>query len=155
MSTTDRSRPDWAWCCSLHFPAKTDYARSNDLCRCQQTFFIGLLFLSIMITLLIKEHMAPLTPFEFARQYLLPYLIGRLFLQRSKDIEDVAPVLSRVLLIVTVLGVLEALIRRNLVNEVFGMRFGLLETGEGDRWGMKRAIGNVRHPISTGRCWSW
>jgi hypothetical protein len=112
--------------------------------------FIGLLFLSIMITLLIKEHMAPLTPVEFGRQFLLPYLIGRLFLQRSKDIEDVAPVLSRVLLIVTVLGVLEALTRRNLVNEVFGMRFGLLETGEGYRWGMKRAIGNVRHPIFNG-----
>lgn len=113
-------------------------------------FFVVVLFISIMMTLIIKEGLSPLTPVEFARQYLLPYIIGRIFIQRSKDIEEIAPVLCRILLIVTVLGVLEALTRKNLVNEIFRMHFGLLEMGEGYRWGMKRAIGNVRHPIFNG-----
>jgi hypothetical protein len=132
------------------FPRKDGLSPLKRFVPMPTDFFMGLLFLSIMTTVLLKEHMAPLTPFEFARQFLLPYIIGRLFLQRSKDIEDIAPVLSRVILIVTVLGILEAFTRRNLVNEVFGMHFGLLETGEGYRWGMKRAIGCVRHPIFNG-----
>ena len=132
------------------FPRKDGLSPLKRFVPMPTDFFMGLLFLSILITVFLKEHLVPLTPFEFGRQLLLPYLIGRIFLQRSKDIEEIAPVLSRVILIVTVLGILEALTRRNLVNEVFGMRFGLLETGEGYRWGMKRAIGSVRHPIFNG-----
>lgn len=132
------------------FPRKDGLSPLKRVVPMPTDFFMGLLFLSIMTTLFLKERIAPLTPIEFGRQFLLPYLAGRLFLQRSKDIEEVAPVLSRLLLIVTVLGILEALSRKNLVNEVFGMRFGLLEAGEGYRWGMKRAIGNVRHPIFNG-----
>lgn len=113
-------------------------------------FFILVMFTSMMMTSVLKEGIAPLTPVEFGRQFLLPYIVGRIFIQRSRDIEDIAPVLCKIMLIVTLLGIFEAFSRRNLVNEIFRMKFGLLETGEGYRWGMKRAIGCVRHPIFNG-----
>ena len=108
------------------------------------------LFGSILMTQFLKETVAPLTPFNLARQWLLPYVVGRFFLLRSSDIEDLAPTVFKVIGLVAVLGVIEALFRKNLVNELLGMRFGLLEQGEGYRWGMKRAQGATRHPIYNG-----
>lgn len=111
---------------------------------------IGLMFLCICISQTIWGSMAPLTPFDIGAQWLASYMLGRVFLQSEDDIDDLIPVIVWMFFIVCVLDVTEAVIQKNIVNEILGKRFGLLETGEGYRWGMKRSQGNVGHPIFNG-----
>lgn len=111
---------------------------------------IGMMFLGICISQTIWGAMAPLTPLDIGAQWLAPYLLGRVFLQSEDDIDDMIPVIVWTFFIVCVLDVTEAVLQKNIVNEMLGKRFGLLETGEGYRWGMKRSQGNVGHPIFNG-----
>lgn len=94
--------------------------------------------------------LAPLTSFDIAFTWLATYFIGRLFLQSQEDLEKLAPMAARVLMFVCTLAVLEALTKHNLLNMLMGKTFGILETGEGYRWGLKRSQGNASHPIYNG-----
>ena len=111
---------------------------------------ILLMFFSICISQTIWGGMAPLTPFDIGAQWLTSYCLGRVFLQHTDDIDDLVPVIVWMFAIVCCLDVLEAVGQKNIVNTILGKRFGLLETGEGYRWGMKRSQGNVGHPIFNG-----
>lgn len=96
------------------------------------------------------EALAPLTPFDIAFTWLSTYFIGRIFLQAPEDLDKLAPMAARVIAFVCVLAILEALTKHNPLNILLGKTFGILETGEGYRWGMKRAQGNASHPIYNG-----
>ena len=111
---------------------------------------IFLMFISICISQTIWGGMAPLTPFDIGAQWLASYCLGRVFLQHTDDIDDMIPVIAWMFAIVCCLDVFEAILHKNIVNTILGKTFGLLETGEGYRWGMKRSQGNVGHPIFNG-----
>lgn len=113
-----------------------------------------LLVLSLTTILCCSQYLsgalAPLTPVDIACTWIPTYLVGRFFLQSREDLAELAPMLSKVVAFVCVLAVFEALAHTNILNTILGKRFGILESGEGYRWGMKRAQGNVSHPIYNG-----
>lgn len=111
---------------------------------------ISLMFVGICISQTLWGSMAPLTPFDIGAQWLSSYALGRVFLQSEEDLDDLIPIVVWMFVVVCCLDVAEAVLKKNLVNELLGKRFGLLETGEGYRWGMKRSQGNVGHPIFNG-----
>ena len=113
-------------------------------------FFMGMMFTGVCVSQYLCGAMAPLTAFDLAAQWLSTYVMGRVFLQSQEDIDDMVPVICWMFFIVFVLNTIEALAMKNLVNTALGKTFGLLEQGEGYRWGMKRAQGNVVHPIFNG-----
>jgi hypothetical protein len=92
----------------------------------------------------------PLTVPEIARKWLLPYLMGRLFFRSEKDLTTVLNMLCPMLVVLTALTVFECFVKINPINKALGMSFGLLEEGEGYRWGMKRAHVTFNHPIFFG-----
>ena len=108
------------------------------------------------------DDLRPLTPAELARFWLLPYLCGRaFFLNWRGDVDRSTPAVAAMIALAAGLCVVEALTKTNLVNRALGMRFGVLESGEGYRWGMKRAQGALMHPIYNGMMltlmapWAW
>jgi len=96
------------------------------------------------------DRFGPLTGPEIARKWLLPYLVGRIFLRSARDLDRVAPLAARLFLGLSVYAIVEALIKFNPINRLLGKTYGLLEQGEGYRWGLKRAQGPVDHPIFFG-----
>jgi hypothetical protein len=92
----------------------------------------------------------PFTLPDFARRWLLPYLMGRFFLTSAADMRAVMPVFCRFCLVLSVYAVFEAFLKVNPVNVLLGKTYGLLEQGEGYRMGLKRAQGPLDHPIFFG-----
>jgi len=108
------------------------------------------LFLCLCASQYLNGGLAPLTAFDIAFTWLSTYVIGRLFLQSPEDLQELAPLAAKLIAFVCVLALIEAFTKMNPVNTLLGKRFGILESGEGYRWGLKRAQGNVSHPIYNG-----
>jgi hypothetical protein len=87
---------------------------------------------------------------EIARIWLLPYLVGRCFLGSERNIRDVLPAFARTTLVLSLYAVMEAVTHVNPLNELMGKVYGVLEAGEGYRWGLKRAQAFFDHPIYLG-----
>lgn len=117
---------------------------------CLADAIVFALFLSICVSQYLSGGLAPLTAFDIAFTWLSTYVVGRLFLQSPEDLKDLVPIAKTILLLVCVLALVEAFSKMNPVNTLLGKRFGILESGEGYRWGLKRAQGNVSHPIYNG-----
>ena len=92
----------------------------------------------------------PLTIPEIARKWLLPYVVGRFFLGSLRDLDRILPLACKLFMTLSVFAIVEAVIKVNLMNRVLGKTYGLLEQGEGYRWGLKRAQGPLDHPIFFG-----
>lgn len=105
---------------------------------------------SLCVSQYLSGALAPLTPFDIGLTWLSTYFVGRIFLQAPEDLQRLAPMAAKVFFIVCVLALIEAITKRNPLNTLLGKTFGILESGEGYRWGMKRAQGNVSHPIYNG-----
>jgi hypothetical protein len=112
--------------------------------------FIALLIVGQILSFHLSGDLRPMTSFEVVRKWLVPYLVGRLFLGCGADIGRVIPVFCTPALIMSGLAVVEALLKVNLINKALGKTYGLLEQGEGYRMGMKRAQGPMDHPIFFG-----
>lgn len=108
------------------------------------------LFCSLCTSQYLAGGLAPLTPFDIGFTWLATYFVGRLYFQAPADLGELSKVVAIMLALVSALALIEALTKMNPVNTVLGKRFGILESGEGYRWGMKRAQGNVSHPIYNG-----
>ncbi len=87
---------------------------------------------------------------EVLRQWLLPYLMGRMFLSSTADIARAVRPVSRLLLIVTAFAMFEAVTKFHPINKLLGRTYGLLEQGEGYRMGLKRSQAMTDHPIFFG-----
>jgi hypothetical protein len=87
---------------------------------------------------------------EICRKWLLPYVVGRWFLGSEADVSRVLPYAVMALLMLSLYALLEAITRINPINEIFGRYYGILEQGEGYRWGLKRAQAFFNHPIYLG-----
>ena len=113
--------------------------------------FVVLLFVGTNATQFALDELRPFTPFELFRIWVLPYLLGRIFFLRwEDDIPRTLPFVAGLLVLTFAMDGFEALAKVNIVNKAFGKTFGLLEQGEGYRWGMKRSQGPMNHPIYNG-----
>ena len=108
------------------------------------------LFLAVLASMWHAGEIRPLTIPNVAKSWLLPYVVGRLFLAAPEDIDRIAALMGKVLLLVALLSLVESAARINPLCKALGKTFGVLESGEGYRWGMKRAQGNTVHPIFFG-----
>lgn len=87
---------------------------------------------------------------EIGRRWLLPYMVGRLFISKTSDFKQFLPVVAVILLILSASNALEAGSKMNLLCKALGKSYPILEAGEGYRWGIKRAQGPLDHPIFNG-----
>jgi len=92
----------------------------------------------------------PLTLPEICRKWVGPYLMGRTLLSSTGDISRNISGIARIIAVLSVLAVGECFLQINFLNTALGRTFGLLEAGEGYRWGLKRAHVTFDHPIFFG-----
>ena len=82
----------------------------------------------------------------------LPYLAGRMALGGAQGVVPLTRACARVVAVGAVLGAVEMLSTLNLADKLSG-RFSINDfIGEGTRYGLRRAHGNVTQPISYGMC---
>jgi hypothetical protein len=91
-----------------------------------------------------------MTAAEVARLWLLPYLVGRWFLGSNGDLKRVLPAFAWMTLMLSLYAMVEAVTHMNPLNDLLGRIYGLLEEGQGYRWGLKRAQAFFDHPIYFG-----
>ncbi len=114
-------------------------------------FLLLLLIVSMFLSNVVNGNLAPLMPVELLRDWLLPYLMGRLFLQSSSDVDRILPVFCWIAVALSVYSVAEGILKVNVIDRAMSKNwseFGMEALGE--RWGMKRANGNQSHPIYFG-----
>ena len=87
---------------------------------------------------------------EILRQWLLPYMLGRMFLGSTVDIARGIRPIAVILAIVTLFSMIEAVTKFHVINKILGRTYGLLEQGEGYRMGLKRCQAMTDHPIFLG-----
>ncbi len=92
----------------------------------------------------------PLTAPDIARRWVLPYVVGRCYFGSVDDIRRCLSISAKLLMGLSVFAVVEAITKFHLVNRALGKTYPILETGEGYRWGLKRAQGPLDHPIFFG-----
>lgn len=92
----------------------------------------------------------PLTLPEICRKWVGPYLMGRTLLSSTEDIRRNISGIARIIAVLSVFAIGECFIQINFLNTALGRTFGLLEAGEGYRWGLKRAHVTFDHPIFFG-----
>jgi len=91
-----------------------------------------------------------LSAVEIVRLWLLPYLVGRCFVGSGGDIRGILPEFAKAALVLCVYAVYESVTHTNPFNELMGKTYGVLEDGQGYRWGLKRAQAFFDHPIYFG-----
>ena len=94
---------------------------------------------------------SPAGPFNVAREWALPYAIGRVFIRTASDLDRSLPGICVAVTALSALAAAEAVLHVNLIDAVVRKNF----IGEGlkdasTRWGLKRASGPQMHPIYLG-----
>lgn len=112
--------------------------------------FLLLLIASQVISGFNAGEIRPLTIPEITRRWLPAYVMGRLFFRSVDDLDDILPIASVLVLILSLYAIGESLLRVNIINEILGKHYAVLEASEGYRWGIKRAQGPLNHPIFFG-----
>ncbi|MDX2036737.1 MAG: hypothetical protein SFX72_08800 [Isosphaeraceae bacterium] len=87
---------------------------------------------------------------DLLRLWLFPYVVGRVFFATGEDLHKSIPIFAKIGSAAAIYAVIEGLIKINLINKALGKTFGLLESGEGYRMGLKRSQGAQDHPIFMG-----
>ncbi len=82
-------------------------------------------------------------------EWWLPYLFGRLLIQSTDDLRDLAPWVGGALVLLSALTIVEAITHINPLNAVAG-RSGSWASSQNHRWGLQRADGVLKHPIYMG-----
>ena len=133
-------------CCLLRQPAhgKVRFVLSD--------YLILLLIFTECLTQFYWRSLVPLGIPEYLRNWLLPYLMGRILI---RDDNDISPILRILCIIVPILGlfaICEAFMHLNILAKITGKHWEILDNNplESERWGLKRAQGNENHPIYLG-----
>jgi hypothetical protein len=92
----------------------------------------------------------PGTVIELVRTWILPYLLGRLCFDAWPELAKSLPLVVTLACLLSLYALFEAVSHVNVLAMISGKKWALLETGEGFRWGLKRAQGVANHPIYFG-----
>jgi hypothetical protein len=111
---------------------------------------LGLVFLATVVSDAANRMLIPGFLVEQVRVWVLPYFVGRVFLSSWDEMGRTLPILMGLVAGLSVFGIVEALIRTNVLAAATGKSWELLEKAEGFRWGLKRAQGIANHPIYFG-----
>jgi hypothetical protein len=111
---------------------------------------LGVVVVVAIISDALNRVLIPGTIVELVRSWVFPYLIGRLFLTTWDGIDRVLPTVMMLGAILSGLALFEAVTHWNVPALVTGKKWDILETGEGFRWGLKRAHVITNHPIYFG-----
>lgn len=106
--------------------------------------FVGMVG-TIIVAQYLNDDLRLGSPFEAARFWFLPYLMGRWFVQNPSDLGSITRVAVWACLGVSVYAILESVTMINPWKSLFD-RLG----GEDYRWGIKRAQVGLHHPIYLG-----
>jgi hypothetical protein len=115
----------------------------SDICL---VLLVGSCFLSDLVA----RSLIPGTVLDSVRLWILPYALGRLLFADADDVRQTLPLLGVLALGLGAFAILEAFTKVNIPAQLSGMRWELLEQGEGYRWGLKRAQVTRNHPIYFG-----
>ncbi len=111
---------------------------------------VAWLLLSQVISQYLAGDLRPLTAFEMARKWVLPYVVGRIIIREAGDIRRLMPFIVKLAGVVSLLSIFEAGTKLNLLQKALGRVYAVLEAGEGYRYGLKRAQLAMDHPIFFG-----
>jgi hypothetical protein len=111
---------------------------------------VGGIVLAGIVSDALNRILIPGTIFELIRSWVLPYLVGRLFLTSWDQVRRTLPVLVVLAAALSVYAIVESLSQTNVLAVVTGKKWELLESSEGYRWGLKRAQAITNHPIYFG-----
>jgi hypothetical protein len=111
---------------------------------------VGVFVVTCALSDAVNRILIPGTVLELIRTWVLPYLVGRLFLTAWDEMRGVLPILVALVAGLSVYALFEAVSHINILAVITGKKWDLLETAEGFRWGLKRAQGNTNHPIYFG-----
>jgi hypothetical protein len=98
----------------------------------------------------VNRILIPGTVLELIRPWILPYVIGRLFLTSWDEMGRTLPIVVVLGTALSVFALLEAVSHTNILAVATGKSWDILDKGEGFRWGLKRAQVNTNHPIYFG-----
>lgn len=112
-------------------------------------FILGMA-VSVSLSQWLCGTMGPLTIPDLMRRWVLPYVVGRLLLDKPGDLRKASIVFGCVVAFLGLAALGEMIVGINPWTVVFPHSFALLEEGEGYRHGMKRAHGPTDHPIFLG-----
>lgn len=113
-------------------------------------FFAILLISGMALSQYHQGYFGPSTLPEILRKWIFPYLLGRWFLESWNKLGSPETHIRWILLILAIFSFFESLVHVNPLQFILQKRFALLEEGEGYRWGIKRAMGALGHPIFFG-----
>lgn len=111
---------------------------------------LGLVVLATVVSDAANRVLIPGFLVEQVRVWVLPYLVGRVFLKSWDEMGGTLPILMALVAGLSVFGIIEALIHTNVLAVATGKSWELLDRAEGFRWGLKRAQGITNHPIYFG-----
>lgn len=111
---------------------------------------LGLVVIIAILSDALNRVLIPGTVVELIRSWVFPYLIGRLFLTTWDGVDRVLPTIMTLGAALSALALFEAIFQINVLALATGKRWEILETGEGFRWGLKRAHVITNHPIYFG-----
>lgn len=115
---------------------------------------IDALFFLLVCGMLLSQYkqgyFGPSTVPEILRKWAFPYILGRLFVNSWNGIIVAEPCLRWLLVLLIGLALFEPPAHFNPLQALFRKTYPLLEAGEGYRWGLKRAMGAMSHPIFFG-----
>jgi hypothetical protein len=102
---------------------------------------------SQIVSQILNYELRPLTLPELLRNTGLPYLVGRIFLQSPYDIFPIARLICIPLCLLCGYAFIEAITHHNLLFESFPKFTDRLVDSLLYRWGLKRALATLSHPI--------
>ncbi|MEZ6143222.1 MAG: hypothetical protein R3B84_21870 [Zavarzinella sp.] len=111
---------------------------------------VGLLVATTVISDLNNKILIPTRSLEVALTWLLPYVMGRLFIQKPEDLLSVLPYLCIFVLLIGGYALVEAFGKKNVLADLLGMKWERASDAELYRWGLLRARGHTTHPIYFG-----
>jgi hypothetical protein len=106
-----------------------------------------LIVLSQVASQLSNNDLRPMTMPDLMRTVGLPYFIGRILLRSPYDVFEIGRVLCLPIMLVSTYALAEAISHHNLVFEFFDSYTQGLDRSILFRWGLKRAMAMVGHPI--------
>lgn len=106
-----------------------------------------LVLLSELISELANYELRPMMIPDLMRLIALPYFVGRVLLRSPFDVDDLAKTLCLPVILLSIYAFVEAISHQNPVFELFDSYTWGMKDAVMDRWGLKRAMAFVGHPI--------
>ena len=111
---------------------------------------LAVLCLTFVVSDALTRTLIPGSLFELLRMWVLPYVLGRMFVGDGGEEQRSFPIVCVLVAGLSAFALIEAISQANVLARATGMHWPLLDTSEGFRWGLKRAQATTNHPIYFG-----